>query len=103
MEVLGTFFSEHIFLGAIGAVSIMGLILMGIDKAAARLHIYRIPERVLMTFAALFGAAGVGLGMLLFHHKTRKLKFKWGVPILLIVQIAIVYFGYTTNWSRIFL
>ena len=102
MEAVGTLLSEHILLGAAGALSLMGLILMGIDKAAARLHLYRIPERVLMTFATLFGAAGVGLGMVLFHHKTRKPKFKLGVPMLLIIQVAIVYFVYTTNWSRVF-
>ena len=50
----------------------------------------RISEKALLTACGLFAAPGGLLGMHVFHHKTRKLKFKLGVPLMLIAQAAIV-------------
>ena len=55
---------------------------------------WRIPEATLLLVSALFGSLGAYLGMLLFRHKTnakRHPAFAVGVPVMLIVQAALVY------------
>lgn len=70
------------------AVNLISFLLMGVDKRRAKKGLWRIPEKTLLTVCALFGAAGGLLGMKLFRHKTQKPKFSFGVPALLILQIA---------------
>jgi uncharacterized membrane protein YsdA (DUF1294 family) len=53
-------------------------------------HRFRIPESVLITIAVIGGSIGSILGMVLFHHKTRKAKFRIGLPVILAVQIAVI-------------
>lgn len=79
-------------------VNASSFILYGYDKARAKRGARRVPERSLITMAALFGAAGALLGMELFRHKTRKKLFTTCVPLFLGVQviIAILYF---TLWA----
>jgi len=62
----------------------------GIDKIKAKRNKMRISEKTLILVAALMGALGALLGMLAFRHKTQHLKFKIGVPFLLLVNIAII-------------
>ena len=64
-------------------------ILYGVDKYRAVSHRWRIPEAVLLAAAACGGSAGALLGMYVFHHKTRKTKFRIGVPLLLILHMMI--------------
>ncbi|MBR5975557.1 MAG: DUF1294 domain-containing protein [Clostridiales bacterium] len=60
------------------------------DKRKAERHAFRIPERDLLGFSACFGALGGILGMLVFHHKTRKPKFYVLVPIFAILQMIFI-------------
>ena len=60
--------------------------------AAARRHRRRIPEALLLAFAACFGSLGVLAGMYLCRHKTRKPLFTVTVPLLLLAQCTILYF-----------
>lgn len=69
--------------------NLLTLIAFGIDKAKAKHKKYRTPEVLLLTLAAIGGAAGGLLGMLLFHHKTLHPKFAIGVPLILLVHITI--------------
>ena len=62
---------------------------MGIDKRRAVRGRWRVPERTLLTVCALFGAAGGLMGMKLFRHKTQKPRFRFGVPLMLIAQLAL--------------
>ena len=55
-------------------INLIAFALYGIDKAKARMHAWRIPERLLLT-CGLLAPAGSGLGMLVFHHKVRKAYF----------------------------
>ena len=71
-------------------VNLLGLGLMASDKIRAMEHRYRIPEAVLLLFAVVGGSIGSILGMFLFHHKTRKAKFRFGLPLILLVQIALI-------------
>lgn len=76
-------------------INALGLLLMLADKRKAKKNLWRIPERTLMTVAALGGSLGCLIGMYAFRHKTRHRKFVIGVPVLLIVQLllACLYFG----------
>ena len=64
------------------------------DKTKARQNKWRIPERTLILLALLGGSPAALLAMKHCHHKTRHLKFKLGIPIILIIQIVITYFPY---------
>ena len=71
----------------------------GLDKRKAKHGSRRVSEKTLMTAAALIGGLGALVGMYVFHHKTKHLKFVIGVPLLLIMNIAVViaaaaYFGW---------
>ena len=64
------------------------------DKTKARQNKWRIPERTLILLALLGGSPAALLAMKHYHHKTRHLKFKLGIPIILIIQIIITFFLY---------
>jgi len=68
--------------------------LYGVDKRRAKRGGRRISERTLLLAAALMGGLGALLGMHLFRHKTEHTRFKLGVPLLLIVHIAVVFFTF---------
>ena len=72
-------------------LSVITFILFGTDKQRALKHKWRIPERTLLFFS-VFGGIGGLLGMLFFHHKTRKLRFKILVPIFAFVDAAVLAF-----------
>lgn len=73
-----------------GVLSIVTLILYGIDKHKAIRHEWRLSESTLLLPAALGGAYGALIGMLLFHHKTRKMKFVILVPLFVIIHTVIL-------------
>lgn len=76
-------------------VNIAGFASMGIDKAKAKKHEWRISEAMLFFFAIIGGALGSFLGMKIFHHKTKHWYFAWGLPIILILWIALIsYFAF---------
>lgn len=84
-----------IILILVAAINLTAILLMWLDKHNAKHHKRRIPELVLLAFAALFGSVGILLGMLLFHHKTNKTRhaaFTTGVPIILLVQLLALLF-----------
>ena len=72
------------------AVNLTGLIVMGIDKMRAKKRVWRIPESTLFVIALIGGSLGTTIGMHLFHHKTRHWYFVFGMPAILVIQIAIV-------------
>ena len=64
--------------------------LMGVDKWKARRDAWRIPESTLWLFALLGGALGGTLAMQVFRHKTRHWYFRFGFPLLTVLQIALL-------------
>lgn len=72
----------------LAAVNAAGFLMMGLDKWKAKRGAWRIPEKSLFTAALLGGTVGVMAGMKTFRHKTRHGQFKYGLPILLAVQLA---------------
>ena len=63
-----------------------------IDKRLAIKHRYRIPEKVLILVSILGGSLGSLISMMLFHHKTKHIKFLVLNPILLVVWMYIIFF-----------
>ena len=67
-------------------------ILMWLDKRKAKLNHWRISEKTLFLFAIIGGSMGGIIGMYTFRHKTKKLKFTVGLPVILILEIVLVIF-----------
>ena len=76
-------------LGWVALASLADFILMGLDKRRARRGAWRVRERTFFLLALLGGSPGAILGMRLFHHKTRHWYFKYGLPAILILQLAL--------------
>ena len=74
----------------LAVVNIAAFMLMGIDKRRAKRGAWRIPERTLFLPAILGGSLGAILGMQVFRHKTRHRQFTVGMPLILLVQLAVV-------------
>ena len=70
--------------------SILDFVLMGVDKRKAKKHRWRVPEKTFFLIALVGGSPGAILGMYAFRHKTRHWYFKFGLPAILIAQIALV-------------
>ncbi len=87
----------------ISSVNLLGLILMGIDKYKAKKRTFRIPEATLFTVAIFGGSLGTTLGMFLFRHKTRHWYFLYGMPLIMMIQAAIIYFLYHSPIEFVFL
>lgn len=73
-----------------GAMSLLAFCLMGVDKKRARRGKWRISEKTLLTTAALFGAPGALAGMYVFRHKTKHVKFRIGLPVMLAAQLILL-------------
>ena len=94
-------------------VNLVTFVLFGIDKKRAKQHEAwqrsrgrgrkkqtserekaprpRIPEKTLFIAAILGGSVGAMAGMAFFHHKTRKAAFRWGMPLILVLQLAVIW------------
>jgi uncharacterized membrane protein YsdA (DUF1294 family) len=77
----------------LGTVSLLTLLLFGLDKRKARKGLRRIPEAGLLLSALLGGAPGGLAGMLLFRHKIRKPLFRVLVPLFLAAQLALTVYA----------
>lgn len=73
------------YLAIINAVAIAAY---GWDKLCAIRKWWRVPELTLLGLAAIGGSVGALVAIKLFHHKTLHLKFKYGVPLILALQMA---------------
>lgn len=71
-------------------INIVTFFVYGIDKRKAKRNRFRIKEATLLTFALIGGSVGALLGMYTFRHKTKKWYFKFGVPLILVLQIVLV-------------
>ena len=74
------------------AASILAFSLMGWDKRQARRGGRRTAEKRFFLLALLGGTPGAILGMYVFHHKTRHWHFRWGLPAILLLQLALLWF-----------
>ena len=79
-----------IIAGYLLMMNLVGFAVMGIDKKRAVKRLWRIPESTLFIIALIGGSLGSIIGMYFFHHKTRPWYFVYGMPLILLVQIAAV-------------
>ena len=70
-------------------INVITFFTYGIDKWKAKRSKWRIPESTLLMMAVMGGSIGAWLGMKVWHHKTMHKKFKYGVPVILLVQVVI--------------
>ena len=75
-------------------INIITFLIYGVDKYLAYKEKNRISEKFLLTLALCFGIIGAVLGMKVFRHKTKKLKFKILVPLFFVVKVLIIYYLY---------
>ena len=71
-------------------VNAAGFLLMLADKYKAKKNLWRIPEKTLLGVALVGGSLGAYAGMRLFRHKTKHPKFFIGIPVLLVLHIALL-------------
>ena len=74
------------------AINIVSFFLYGIDKYKAKKNKWRISEATLLMIAVIGGSIGAWAGMRLWHHKTMHKKFKYGIPIIIIMQVSLVVY-----------
>ena len=72
-------------------INLTAFAVFGIDKKRAKKGQWRIPEKTLFLSVILGGSIGAILGMYIFHHKTKHWYFQIGIPAIMIIQIAAVY------------
>lgn len=73
-------------------INALSFLLMLADKQKARKNLWRIPEKTLFTAALFGGSLGSILGMYLFRHKTKHWYFVLGMPAILAVQLALIFY-----------
>ena len=71
-------------------INLIGFAVMFIDKYKAKRGKWRIPENTIFMITAIGGGIGTIVGMYKFRHKTKKLKFTIGLPVLLILDILLI-------------
>ena len=76
------------------SVNVIAFFMYGIDKWKAKKDKWRTSEATLLWLAVIGGSIGAWLGMKVWHHKTMHKKFRYGLPLILIMQIALVIFAY---------
>ena len=74
------------------AVNIVTFLLYGIDKYKAKKGKWRISEATLLLMAVIGGSIGAWAGMRIWHHKTMHKKFKYSIPVIIILQVALAVY-----------
>lgn len=77
-------------------INLIGFLIMYIDKQKAKNGSWRIPENTIFVITAIGGGIGTISGMYKFRHKTKKKIFTIGLPFLLIMDILLIIWYFTT-------
>ena len=83
------------------AINAVTFIVYGIDKYKAKKAKWRISEATFLLLAVLGGSIGAWMGMKVWHHKTMHKKFKYGIPAILLIQIALMAYLHMNLWKQI--
>lgn len=75
-------------------INLIAFFAMFLDKQKAKRGKWRIPEQTLLILAIIGGSIGAIAGMYTFRHKTKKLRFTIGFPVILILQIILIFMIY---------
>ena len=71
-------------------INVVTFLVYGIDKWKAKQGSWRISEATLLMLPVIGGSIGALLGMKVWHHKTKHKKFKYGLLLILLTQIALL-------------
>ena len=71
-------------------INLIAFFAMYLDKRKAKYGKWRIPEQTLFILALIGGSIGAIIGMQVFRHKTKKLRFSIGFPVILVLQIILI-------------
>lgn len=82
----------HIVFIYLVSINVVTFFMYGIDKWKAKKSRWRIREAALLGLAVLGGSMGAWLGMKVWHHKTQHKKFRYGVPVIIIIQLSIIVY-----------
>ncbi|MBO4423428.1 MAG: DUF1294 domain-containing protein [Clostridia bacterium] len=69
-------------------VSVISVIITVYDKHAAKAKKRRVPEKTLLIFGFIGGAAAMYITMLIIRHKTKKKKFMIPLPVFAVMHIV---------------
>lgn len=76
------------------AINAVVFLVYGIDKLKAKKGKWRISESTLLLLAVIGGSIGAWLGMKAWHHKTMHKKFRYGLPLIILLQFSVaLYFS----------
>lgn len=75
-------------------INLITFVMYGVDKYKAKKSKWRIPEATLLWMAVIGGSIGAWIGMKVWHHKKLHKKFRFGVPVILLLQLAAVFYFY---------
>ena len=78
--------------------NLFAFLLMGLDKLKAKKEVRRISESTLLLIAFALGGIGSLLGMIVWHHKTKKPLFLIGVPVAIAVNALTIYGATLLFW-----
>lgn len=73
-------------------INLFAIFLMKYDKVKAINNQYRVSEKALFLLALILGGIGIYIGMYLFRHKTKHVKFTVGIPLIIILNILTIYY-----------
>ncbi len=76
----------------LGVINVATFFVSWSDKRAAIADRQRVPESTLLSLSFFGGSLGMLFSMRLFRHKTRKYKFSIGIPVIIILQIALAVY-----------
>ena len=82
----------HIAIAYLVIINVVTFFMYGIDKWKAKRSKWRVSEATLLMLAVIGGSIGAWLGMKVWHHKTLHKKFRYGIPIIILLQIALLLF-----------
>ncbi|WP_392486408.1 DUF1294 domain-containing protein [Haloimpatiens sp. FM7315] len=87
MDIIKRFFIFYFFI-----LNLIGFLSMFMDKEKAKKGKWRIRESTLLLLSVMGGSIGSYLGMMFFRHKTKHNKFKYGIPIIILIQLIFVLY-----------
>ena len=71
-------------------INLLGFLIMALDKYKAEKRHWRIKEKTIFIITLLGGGIGTTAGMYAFRHKTKKMNFTVGLPVILIAEIILI-------------
>ena len=88
-----------ILFGYIAVISLISIIVCIYDKKISKRNNVklRIPEKSLFIWSAVGGSLAMYVTMKIIRHKTKHISFMVGIPVIFVLQVALIvalaYFG----------